>query len=325
VDSTPRGPRGASGRLSRVKSLSFLSPPPRLDDRGKPYELVPPEVLEGALWERTPRQVVIRRLWQLAVIGAFIAFLGIRNGWLSGGFSPWVFAGVPVLLISFIAMNRKPQPLPGLLAAHRRCGACAYNLHETAPEQDGCVVCPECGAAWHRDRFTLAEKDAAADAFVAKIVAWSTTSYTFDDRGVPTIEPTHWPTRWFRKETAPHGISSELRRYHEQSWARGARIGVYVGAAMWVLSMSMFMISQHQERSFVGMAIVVGILLGVLAVVVWKVVSQEVLRRRMRGAVIDRFGVCLACGDTLPADAPPTFDGCVACRACGRAWKRVQA
>ena len=29
-----------------------------------------------------------------------------------------------------------------------RCPACAYPLAGLAPQADGCIVCPECGAAW---------------------------------------------------------------------------------------------------------------------------------------------------------------------------------
>jgi len=28
------------------------------------------------------------------------------------------------------------------------CASCRYNVAEIEPETDGCVVCPECGAAW---------------------------------------------------------------------------------------------------------------------------------------------------------------------------------
>lgn len=30
----------------------------------------------------------------------------------------------------------------------RVCPACEYSLESSAPEPDGCTVCPECGAAW---------------------------------------------------------------------------------------------------------------------------------------------------------------------------------
>lgn len=34
-----------------------------------------------------------------------------------------------------------------MLEAHR-CPACAYSLERVPPQSDGCVVCPECSAAW---------------------------------------------------------------------------------------------------------------------------------------------------------------------------------
>ncbi len=30
----------------------------------------------------------------------------------------------------------------------RICPACGYNLRKSEPESDGCIVCPECAAAW---------------------------------------------------------------------------------------------------------------------------------------------------------------------------------
>lgn len=34
------------------------------------------------------------------------------------------------------------------------CGQCCYSLEGKPPEHDGCVVCPECGAAWRATRLT---------------------------------------------------------------------------------------------------------------------------------------------------------------------------
>jgi hypothetical protein len=34
------------------------------------------------------------------------------------------------------------------LLAHRRCGACGYDLSSVAPASDGMRQCPECAAAW---------------------------------------------------------------------------------------------------------------------------------------------------------------------------------
>lgn len=38
-----------------------------------------------------------------------------------------------------------------MLLAHGRCGQCTYIVHGLVPEQDACVVCPECGAAWRTE------------------------------------------------------------------------------------------------------------------------------------------------------------------------------
>lgn len=33
------------------------------------------------------------------------------------------------------------------------CGACGYLISNSAPAGDGCVLCPECGAAWKAERW----------------------------------------------------------------------------------------------------------------------------------------------------------------------------
>ncbi len=37
---------------------------------------------------------------------------------------------------------------PRIILAHGFCPACGYNLAQLDPHEDGCTVCPECGAAW---------------------------------------------------------------------------------------------------------------------------------------------------------------------------------
>ena len=34
------------------------------------------------------------------------------------------------------------------------CGACGFGLADELPETDGCVICPECGAAWRPSAVT---------------------------------------------------------------------------------------------------------------------------------------------------------------------------
>jgi hypothetical protein len=45
-------------------------------------------------------------------------------------------------------LNESPSLLAEVMVQIGRCGVCAYELKGLEPESDGCVVCPECGAAW---------------------------------------------------------------------------------------------------------------------------------------------------------------------------------
>jgi hypothetical protein len=46
------------------------------------------------------------------------------------------------------------------MLAENRCPSCAYAIGRVEPAADGCVVCPECAAAWH-----LGREDAARPVF----------------------------------------------------------------------------------------------------------------------------------------------------------------
>ena len=60
--------------------------------------------------------------------------------------------GLYAALCGFIlfAVNRRllAREVMTLYLSHRRCPACAYALDHLHQESDGCVICPECGAAW---------------------------------------------------------------------------------------------------------------------------------------------------------------------------------
>lgn len=81
---------------------------------------------------------VLARPWVLAFIaqlfGVMLVALGI------------------VCVVSLALVGRVKPERYGAIFEHRdglrRCRACAFSLEGLAPEGDGCVVCPECGAAW---------------------------------------------------------------------------------------------------------------------------------------------------------------------------------
>ena len=40
------------------------------------------------------------------------------------------------------------QAVASLMTKAGLCNSCGHSLHGLAPVEDGCLVCPECGAAW---------------------------------------------------------------------------------------------------------------------------------------------------------------------------------
>jgi hypothetical protein len=73
--------------------------------------------------------------------------------WLVWPFNSWVFLAMTVLIGSFIMRPVNIVLLrwrAGAIAAIGRCPSCGYELAQLPIEPDGCVVCPECGAAWRR-------------------------------------------------------------------------------------------------------------------------------------------------------------------------------
>jgi hypothetical protein len=60
---------------------------------------------------------------------------------------------VGLCLLSF--RRRRIASIAAVAAAYTgrgHCASCAYNLNRLPPEPDGCVICPECGAAWRLSR-----------------------------------------------------------------------------------------------------------------------------------------------------------------------------
>ena len=47
------------------------------------------------------------------------------------------------------ALHRETARVFDVCAACRMCFSCGYDLQGLMNEPDGCLVCPECGAAWN--------------------------------------------------------------------------------------------------------------------------------------------------------------------------------
>jgi hypothetical protein len=74
--------------------------------------------------------------------------------WLPPLFASWA-ALVWWTLFDCIGRSLASTTVEALLQAGR-CASCGYLIDSLGPSPDGCVVCPECGAAWKSARVTPA-------------------------------------------------------------------------------------------------------------------------------------------------------------------------
>jgi hypothetical protein len=306
-----------------------------IDDRGKPLNLAPDFVMIGQIWQRSPTAVRLRQWGFFALLAAVLTY-PIAN-YLAYGIPPQpVTLGgivVPALVcgvsIAFGVMRRRkqragPSTLAAYLAAHRICGACGYDLHAIAPAGDGRVVCPECGAAWHRDRFVLADRDPTTSALLDSLV---TAGHAFakkdrdDDRGVPMLRPWSWPPGWLNNFPDMKGRAEVAHR--DAAHRRRLRgLGVPITLVGWGVGLALFlMIKNDIEAGDILAFFIVSLLIA--AVAYWAIFERVLLERAMRREFAE-LGLCLSCGSVLPEASHPTFDGCTVCASCKRAWKRAR-
>jgi hypothetical protein len=79
---------------------------------------------------------------------------------------------ISLLLAAFIIMKfifgdavrtQRAHDRREALLAHRRCGACGYDLSSVAPASDGMRQCPECAAAWALEAWKPLPDGSASD------------------------------------------------------------------------------------------------------------------------------------------------------------------
>lgn len=144
------------------------------DARGKQVKLVG---YEAANWPQAERAAMTRRVQEgatlsaapkgrlagaaAAVVGSIVVFAMLP--------ALWAFQLVKVVGLVWVLVTAIPfgivvglaqtsvflnvsrwvlaQRTAEVISSARRCASCGYPLGAAA-EEDGCVVCPECGAAW---------------------------------------------------------------------------------------------------------------------------------------------------------------------------------
>ena len=143
-----------------------------LDDRGKKQRIPPPAasygmthldprqaLLEAAraelagvsagLWPRTLGAVVLGMILGLFLYNQALSALGSLDR--LGAATVAVLAG-SAAAFGFFRLSKPTIDLNRVAVLFRdacMCMVCGYDLVGACPDDDGCIVCPECGAAWH--------------------------------------------------------------------------------------------------------------------------------------------------------------------------------
>lgn len=93
-------------------------------------------------------------LWTAAIL----PFTPLKSTLLGNFILPTITSIVVSTAIWFITLNAvrrsKFHKISSIHLEQGQCAACAYRLDGLTPEADGCVVCPECNAAWKHNRIS---------------------------------------------------------------------------------------------------------------------------------------------------------------------------
>lgn len=105
----------------------------------------------------------------IVVIAMYV--MGITYAGLSGDhFVIWLFA--IIFLATYLSQRFKRSETRTItamtLVAEGVCGECGFSLEGLTPEEDHCLVCPECGHAWNTHRITRPYREPCADSVKPK-------------------------------------------------------------------------------------------------------------------------------------------------------------
>ncbi|MBL4808842.1 MAG: hypothetical protein JKY43_02135 [Phycisphaerales bacterium] len=194
------------------------------------------------------------------------------------------------------------------------CGACGFSIEEFEPEEDGCVRCPECGAAWNHaywENFLRVERAGLLKDLKKRC---RKRSCLFDGRGQMMQVLT---------------LQSEESRV-EEIRKRPTRLALWDGFLLLLILLILIAgiavsiglaMSFHQTLGG-NIALAVAVLFLVLIAFMAVIVTQDgIWKRRLQRFVRDRIDdrMCPSCEEPLENEPHPV-DGALVCGGCGLAW-----
>jgi hypothetical protein len=328
----PRDDRGQEISLAKRNAmLHSLEPRSR-----KRFVLTDAFAFAGRTWRPEPMLGPLR--WGNAIMQGTLALVGLVA-------LIAVFTAVPsddlvlVMIISILSMlvfvthhhRLGSNHLMAMTAlGDGLCAACAFSLEGLAPEDDGCVICPECGHAWNHlrivrphwapgDDTTARSRDPRLD-WRKSFKIMMTTGYTPDDCGrLVRLHSTHL---W--------GIAAETRAQHDPEELRSLRtdlralgrlkrlLAFAIGMMLSVLASVYWVIPAYGSSIAAGITLGGMVLMVLIASVTMLMSSNWSGAQRIVGRVCAR-GWCGSCLNDL-SQTVPNANAMRVCDLCKASW-----
>lgn len=198
------------------------------------------------------------------------------------------------------------------------CGSCGYSLKALEQCDDGCVVCPECGAAWFRSRIIQPHWEGEREP-----VSLDSPRMMPDDRGryVRVLDSFLGPLPADRRDAIGR---DEIRRISARIRRRGrtkrflamltllvvASVSCVVGIVMWI--------DGGEIALFPLLCFIVTLLFILFGIGVYR--SSMFVKADIICAMMKSEGLCAVCASSLEGLTTES-DGCVVCSRCKAAWR----
>jgi uncharacterized Zn finger protein (UPF0148 family) len=279
-----------------------------------------------------------RQAMLIAVLGvlAGMVILGTVGAALS--WPLWsVQAGGPLGFVGGTTLAAVLERKKSAQAARRQmlscghCPVCAFPIATLPPEADGCIVCPECGAAWRHDtverispRHTLAPvRKGGIRRYVQGLIKQD---WIADDAGREA--PLLYQTPWRRARTATsEDVRGRMREVHKDVFEVAMISRVAVSGGFVIVAVMLFAVGiRGNTGGFLAALQSLFIIAGSLLMIVFAIASFFYgtlgIDPKIARTHLLRRGVCPCCSDELwNEDVEHDDEGRTICPSCGSRWR----
>jgi len=225
-----------------------------------------------------------------------------------------VFASTLIILLTKVRSMMDAGLVRKVFLEEKRCASCAYTIADVTPEQDGCRVCRECGAAWKHVPLcphdvgcltpSMAD-DRGRRVRIARLICWDVSKYCGAD-------------------LTKSGLRNLQRASFLRSWA-GILLATWAGVALVLFVLLL------GSRWYLEFGIIQRLLLAVVYFLAAGVLVPASILRWSRGldarlirSVFLRVQRCPSCRSNI-REVEIDADRCVVCTECGAAWRLKEA